>query len=91
MGWYLVKLALMLPLLALAIWGCLYLAKRMQDRLGSDRQTRAVRLVETSMLAPGIRMAVVEFHGREILVASTRNGLTRLAEADRRTGTGDGS
>ena len=33
------------------------------------------------MLAPGIRLAVIEFHGREILVGSTRHGLTRLAEA----------
>jgi flagellar protein FliO/FliZ len=32
------------------------------------------------MLAPGVRLAVIEFRGREILVGSTRHGLTRLAE-----------
>ena len=33
MGWYLLKLAIMLPLLGLAVWGCLALAKRMQQRI----------------------------------------------------------
>lgn len=84
MGWYLLKLAVLLPLLAGMIWGALRLAKRMQDRMaGGDGHTRRARVVETSFLSPGVRLAVIEFRGREILVSASRHGLTRLAEAAR--------
>jgi flagellar protein FliO/FliZ len=36
------------------------------------------------MLSPTLKLAVIEFHGREILVSASRNGLTRLAEAPAR-------
>lgn len=83
MGWYLFKLAVLLPVLALMIWGSLRLAKRMGQRLGGgvNGVVKRARVVETSFLSPGIRLAVIEFHGREILVAATRQGLTRLGEA----------
>lgn len=84
MGPYLAKLAVMLPLLGLLIWGSLRLTRQMQQRLagaGAGRAGRRARVVETSFLSPGIRLAVIEFHGREILVAATRQGLTRLGEA----------
>lgn len=81
MIWYVLKLLLMLPLLAGLIWGSLWLTRKMQARLADPARPRAARLLETTMLAPGIRLAVIEFHGTEILVGSTRHGLTRLAEA----------
>lgn len=81
MGWYVLKLAIMLPLLGLGIWASLKLAQRLQARSARGDGTRSVRLLETTMLAPGIRLAVVEFHGSEILLGSTRQGLVRLAEA----------
>ena len=82
MTWYLVKLALLLPLIGLLIWGSLKLTQRMQARLGAapGGRARSVRVVETVMLAPGQKLAVIEFRGREILVSATRQGLTRLAE-----------
>ena len=46
--------------------------------------TRSIRIVETTMLSPTLKLAVIEFHGREILVSASRNGLTRLAEAPAR-------
>lgn len=84
MGWYLFKLALLLPLLAGLIWGSLWLTQRLQRGIGHTARPRAARLVETVMLSPGVKLAVIEFHGREILVGSTRHGLTRLAEAEAR-------
>ena len=90
MTWYVIKLVLLLPLLALLIWGSLWLTKRLQARVGGSERARAARLVETTMLAPGIRLAVIEFHGREILVGSTRTGLVRLAEAEARITQPDG-
>jgi flagellar protein FliO/FliZ len=81
MVWYFAQLALLLPLLALLIWGSLKLTRMAQDRLGAPRSdARAVRLVETTFLGPGMRLAVIEFRGREILLGCTRQGLTRLSE-----------
>ena len=86
MAWYLLKLALLLPLIGLLIWGSLKLTQRIQSRMGgAQRGERAVRIVETTMLSPTLRLAVLEFHGREILVSTSRHGLTRLAEAPTRS------
>ena len=83
---YFLRLALLLPLLALLIWGSLRLTRYLQTRL-VDMQGKAgsLELVETSLLAPGLKLAVVRFHDREILLGCSRNGLVRLSEADART------
>ena len=83
MLWYVVKLLVLLPLIAGLAWGCLKLARRMQEKTGGTG-LKSVRVVETLMLSPTLRLAVIEFHGREILVSSSRQGLTRLAEAPAR-------
>ena len=88
MFWYVLKLLILLPLIGGMIWGSLYLAKRMQGRIGAPAgNAKAVRVVETTMLSPTLKLAVIEFHGREILVSTSRHGLTRLAEAPARTPT----
>ena len=85
MAWYIVKLLVLLPLIGGMIWGSLKLAQRLQGQLGApQRGGRAVRIFETTMLSPTMRLAVLEFHGREILVSTSRHGLTRLAEAPAR-------
>jgi flagellar protein FliO/FliZ len=87
MFWYVLKLVVLLPLIGLMIWGSVKLAQRMQGRFGAPQGgTKAVRIVETTMLSPTMRLAVIEFHGREILVSTSRHGLTRLAEAPARAG-----
>ena len=82
MVWYLVKLLVMLPLIGLLIWGSLHLTRKLQSRVNVAQRTKSARLVETTFLAPGMKLAVIEFHGREILVGSSRHGLVRLAEAE---------
>lgn len=86
MGWYILKLLILLPLIGLMIWGSLKLAQKMQGQFGAPQGggAKAVRVVETTMLSPTMRLAVIEFHGREILVSTSRAGLTRLAEAPAR-------
>lgn len=83
---YFLRLALLLPLLGVLIWGSLRLARSLQSRLvsGAGSEGRAVELVETSLLAPGLKLAVVRFHDREILLGCSRNGLVPLGEADAR-------
>jgi flagellar protein FliO/FliZ len=85
MIWYVIKLVILLPLIGAAAWGTLKLAQKLQTRLGAAPGTaRSVRVVETTMLSPTLKLAVIEFHGCEILVSVSRAGLTRLAEAPTR-------
>jgi flagellar protein FliO/FliZ len=82
---YFARLALLLPLLGLLIWGSLKLTRYLQGRLvGVQNEGRHLQLVETSLLAPGLKLAVVRFHDREILLGWSRQGLVRLSEADTR-------
>lgn len=82
MAEYLLRLVLLLPLLALLIWGSLRLTRLLQTRMvGVHASGKRVELVETSLVAPGLKLAVVRFHDREILLGLTRAGLVRLGEA----------
>ncbi|WP_066526250.1 flagellar biosynthetic protein FliO [Erythrobacter sp. CCH5-A1] len=81
---YLLRLALLLPVLAGLIWGSLWLTRWLQTRLGQTPGTgggRQLQLIETSLIAPGMKLAVVRFRDREILLGCTRQGLVRLGEA----------
>lgn len=85
MFFYVLKLLVLLPLIGLLIWGSLKAAQKMQARFGAAPEGgKAVRIVETTMLSPTLKLAVLEFHGREILVSVSRQGLTRLSEAPSR-------
>ena len=85
MIWYLVKLLVLLPLIGGLAWASLKLAQRMQAKLGgAQNAAKSVRIVETTMLSPTLKLAVIEFRGREILVSASRTGLVRLAEAPAR-------
>ena len=82
MIWYVIKLIVLLPLIGGLAWGSLKLAQKMQGRMGtSGGQAKRFRIVETTMLSPGLKLAVIEFGGREILVSASRQGLTRLGDA----------
>jgi len=92
MGWYILKLIILLPLIAGLAWGCLKLAQKLQERAGGGATgQKSVRVIETTMVSPTIKLAVIEFHGREILVSTSRSGLTRLAEAPARPRTDGGA
>lgn len=84
MFWYVLKLLVLLPLIGGLAWACLKFAKRMEGRFMAGGAPKSVRIVETQMLSPTLRLAVLEFHGREILVSAGKNGLVRLAEAPAR-------
>ncbi len=85
MAEYFLRLAVLLPLLATLIWLSLKLTRSMQSRFGGQHgKGRSVELVETNLLAPGLKLAVVRFHDREILLGCSRAGLVRLGEAEAR-------
>jgi flagellar protein FliO/FliZ len=90
MLWYIAKLIIFLPLIALIAWGSLRLAKRLEGRFASAEGSSRLRVIETRMLSPTMRLAVIAFHDREILVSASKQGLVRLAEAPARPRTDGG-
>jgi flagellar protein FliO/FliZ len=81
---YFLRLALLLPLLGGLIWGSLWLTRWLQTRLHAApaaQSGRNLQLVQTSLIAPGMKLAVVRFRDREILLGCTRQGMVRLGEA----------
>jgi len=80
---YILRLLILLPLIGGLAWGSLWLWKRVQMGMpltGGVKQPRPVELVGVLPLGPGSKLAVVEFAGQQILVAVSRNGITRLAD-----------
>lgn len=81
---YLLRLALLLPLLGGLIWGSLWLTRWLQTRLNGVQANSAgerhLQLVEARLVAPGMKLAVVRFHDREILLGCSRQGMVRLSE-----------
>ncbi|PKP91906.1 MAG: flagellar biogenesis protein [Alphaproteobacteria bacterium HGW-Alphaproteobacteria-14] len=84
---YILRLALLLPLLGGLIWGSMWLTRFLQTRLagtpgaGARAGGRHLQLVETSLITPGMKLAVVRFHDRDILLGLSRQGIVRLGEA----------
>ncbi|HMS19829.1 flagellar biosynthetic protein FliO [uncultured Sphingorhabdus sp.] len=81
---YLLRLALLLPLVGGLAWASLWMWKRLQTGLpGVAAQDRLVRLVEVLPLGAGNKLAVVEFGGRLHLIALGRGTITPIAIDDR--------
>lgn len=85
-GDYVLRLAIMLPLVCGMIVAGLWLAKRynlggMGAGLRSRAATRsAARLSETVFLTPAVKLAVVDFEGKRLLLAVTKQGANLLSE-----------
>lgn len=82
---YILRLLILLPLIGGLAWGSLWLWKRVQmgvPLVGGNTKARAIQMVDVLPLGPGAKLAVVEFGGRQILIAVSRNGITRLADDD---------
>ena len=81
---YILRLLILLPLVGGMAWGSLWLWKRVQMGVplvgGGAAKARAVEMVDVLPLGPGSKLAVVEFAGQRILVAVSRNGITRIAD-----------
>ena len=84
MLWYILKLVILLPMIGGLAWASLKFAKRMEGKFGTGTGPKSVRIIETQMLSPTLRLAVLEFHGREILVSASKTGMVWLAEAPAR-------
>ncbi|MBC6436506.1 flagellar biosynthetic protein FliO [Nostoc sp. HG1] len=80
-GEYLLRLFLLVPLIGGLAWGSLWLWRRVQLGLPvKPAADRPVRIVDVVTLGPNGKLAVIEFRGREILVAISRSGITAIAQ-----------
>ena len=72
---YILKLVILLPLICGLMIGCLYLWRRLESRMPGRPATRLIHVRETMMISPGLRLAVIEFEGRNLLVSVGRGGV----------------
>ena len=80
MAAYIIKLLIMLPLVGGLAYGSLRLLRRLQPGLAAGQAERTVKLVETLALGTTDRLAVVEFNGRQLLLAVSRGRIELLTE-----------
>jgi flagellar protein FliO/FliZ len=72
---YVLKLVILLPLVCGLMIGSLYLWRRLESRMPGKPTTRMVAVRETMMISPGLRLAVLDFEGRRLLVSVGRGGV----------------
>jgi flagellar protein FliO/FliZ len=83
MVWYFVKLLILLPLVGGMAFGALWLWRKYQPgMIGAGHGDRSLKLLEALPMGTFGKLAVVEFEGRKILVAVTRNRIEKIAEGD---------
>jgi flagellar protein FliO/FliZ len=75
---YILKLVVLLPLVCGLMIGCLYAWRKLEGRLNKQQATRLLKVQETMMLSPGLRLAVIEFEGKRLLVSVARSGVTLI-------------
>ena len=78
MTFYIIKLFIMLPLIGLMIYGCLWLYRKYQPQMMMRPSSGTLNVIETLPLGVQSKLAVVEFDGRKILLAVTRNGIEKI-------------
>ena len=79
---YILKLVVLLPLVCGLMIGCLYLWRRLESRIPGKPTTRLVTVKETMMISPGLRLAVLDFEGRRLLVSVGRGGVVLVDKVD---------
>ena len=79
---YILKLVILLPLVCGLMIGCLYLWRRLESRMPGKPSTRLIAVKETMMISPGLRLAVLEFEGKRLLVSVGRGGVNLVDKVE---------
>ena len=80
---YILKLVVLLPLVCGLMIGCLYLWRKLETRMpGGKPSTRLISVKETMMISPGLRLAVLDFEGKRLLVSVGRGGVSLIDKTD---------
>ena len=84
LGWYFLKLFILLPLIGGMAFGVLWLYRKYQPGLLAGQANRSLKLLEALPLGTFGKLAVVEFEGQRILLAVTRGKIEKIAESNNR-------
>jgi flagellar protein FliO/FliZ len=79
---YILKLVVLLPLVCGLMIGCLYLWRRLESRMPGKPSTRLISVKETMMISPGLRLAVLDFEGKRLLVSVGRGGVNLVDKVE---------
>jgi len=83
MTWPLVKLVFALGIVIIAIYGFLFLLRRMMgQKMSGNRSRRLIEVIETAHIAQKKSVSVIRFHDRAILIGICDGSMQRLAELD---------
>ena len=58
--------------------GALYLWRKLEARMPGQPANRMLKVQETMMISPGLRLAVLEFEGKKLLVSVGRGGVNLI-------------
>jgi flagellar protein FliO/FliZ len=75
---YVLKLVVLLPLVCGLMIGCLWLWRKLESRMPGQPANRMLKVQETMMISPGLRLAVLEFEGQKLLVSVGRGGVNLI-------------
>ena len=78
---YILKLVVLLPLVCGLMISCVWLWRKLETRMPGKTTTRLVQVRETMMISPGLRLAVIDFEGKRLLVSVGRGGVTLVDKA----------
>jgi flagellar protein FliO/FliZ len=81
---YILRLFILVPLVGGLAWGSLWLWRRVQ--LGLPVQGASVkpaRMIDVLPMGTSGKLAVVEFGGRELLIAVSRTQISLIAESEK--------
>jgi flagellar protein FliO/FliZ len=79
---YVLKLVVLLPLVCGLMIGCLYLWRKLENRMPGKPSTRLITVKETMMISPGVRLAVIDFEGKRLLVSVGRAGVALVDKSE---------
>ena len=79
---YILKLVVLLPLVCGLMIGSLYLWRRLESRMPGKSATRLIAVKETMMISPGVRLAVLDFEGKRLLVSVGRGGVNLIDKTE---------
>lgn len=81
---YIIRLAILLPLVCAMAWGSLWLWKKSQMGLtGRHKAQKSAEMIDVIPMGTNGKLAVVAFGDRELLVAVSRSQISLLAEQHR--------
>ncbi len=84
LGWYFLKLFILLPVVGGMAFGALWLYRKYQPGLIGGQANRSLKLLEALPMGTFGKLAVVEFEGQRILLSVTRAKIEKIAQSEGR-------